>query len=471
MAVRPAPAAGSAAPEPLALLVVDDDLLHARLLKANIERPGRLHVEVVGSGEEALERLGRGAVDAVLSDVQMPGMDGLELVRRVRATDRALPVVLMTAHATIERAVEGIRAGATEFLPKPVNVGAVVALVERAVAERPVREEMAARVERRAAATTAAYLFGEHPRLDVVRRFAEQIAAAPTARVLITGESGTGKSRLARAIHELSGATGRFVEVNCAALPGHLLESELFGHEKGAFTDAREMKRGLIEAADRGTLLLDEIGTMPLELQAKLLLVLESREIRRVGGVTPVPVRARVVAATNEDLARRVRERTFRQDLLYRLDVASVAMPPLREMPEVLPGLAEHFLRDLCTEFHRPCPTTTPASFAGLAAYPWPGNARELRNAVERALIFHPPGTPFVVRPPDRAPNEAAGPGANEVGAAGGVHAELGLTLEEVERRYLAATLATATGDLAVTAARLGISRKTLWDKRRRYGL
>ena len=454
--------AGRSAPDAITLLVVDDDLLHARLLKANLERPGRLKVEVVAGADDALQRIAAGAVDAVLSDVAMPEIDGIEFVRRVRRTDATLPIVLMTAHASLERAVEGIRAGATEFLPKPVNAGAVLALVERAIAERPVRDQLVETAERRAAGEPEGFVYGDHPRLDAVRQFARQIAATPMARVLVTGESGTGKSLLARAIHELSRVPGRFVEVNCAALPAQLLESELFGHEKGAFTDAKTMKRGLLEIADRGTLLLDEIGAMPLELQAKLLTVLESRELRRVGGVAALPVRARIIAATNDDLRRRVKERQFRQDLLYRLDVASVEMPALREMPEVIAPLAERFLATLCTEFHRPVPPLHPASAEALVAYPWPGNARELRNAVERALIFHEGSHPIVVQPP---------PASDEGTGASDVPLELGLTLEEVERRYVAATLERTPGDLALVAARLGISRKTLWDKRRRYGL
>ncbi|HEV2131321.1 MAG TPA: sigma-54 dependent transcriptional regulator, partial [Longimicrobiaceae bacterium] len=439
------------------------DLLQARLVKSNIDRPGRVRAEVVGSGQEALDRLTRDPLDAVLTDLTMPGMDGIELVRRIRDSDPALPVFLMTSNATVERAVEGIRAGATEFLQKPVNVTALLTLVERAVAERPLREEVTALQERRAAATAGNMIFGKHPTLDGVRQFILQVARAPDARVLITGESGTGKSLLARAIHDLSDVPGRFIEVNCAALPPQLLESELFGHEKGAFTDAKTLKRGLIEAADRGTLLLDEIGTMPLDLQAKLLLFLESREIRRVGGVHPIAVRTRVIAATNEDLRERVRQRAFRQDLLYRLDVASVEMPPLRAMPSVIPELAERFVRSLAAELLRPLPELTESSFAALTDYAWPGNARELRNAVERALIFHA-GGPLDVCPP--AYQDDLGPQAP------GLSLEYGLTLEEVERRYLEATLAATDGrELAEVAAELGISRKTLWEKRRRYGL
>jgi two-component system response regulator HydG len=458
-------AASASPPGPLTLLVADDDLLLGRLMKANLDLPGHTKTEIAGSGEEALARVTRGGIDALITDLAMPGMDGIELVRRVREMDPGLPIIIITAHASLERAVEGIRAGATDFLQKPVNVDALLALVGRAVAERSVREEVTARNERRASATAGAYVFGDHPALDEVRRFAERIARAPFARVLITGESGTGKSMLARAIHELSGDSGRFVEVNCAALPGSLLETELFGHERGAFTDAKALKRGLIETADRGTIFLDEIGALPLELQAKLLLFLEAREIRRVGGVHPIPVRARVITATNEDLRERVRARQFRHDLLYRLDVAAIEMPPLRSMPSVIPQLAERFMRDLCAEFRRPIPPRSSDSFAGLTEYSWPGNARELRNAVERALIFQE-DRPFEVTPPPGVVNALDG-----APSLGDLVLEHGLTLDEVERRYIMASLSEARPELGELARRLGISRKTLWEKRRRYGL
>ena len=450
---RPAP------PRVLRVLVVDDDLLLARLVKANLDRPGRVAAEAVGSAEEALERLSRGGWDAVLSDLVMPGMGGMELVRRAGEAAPGVPVLIMTAHASIEGAVEGIRAGAADFLRKPVDAGEVLALVERAVAERAGEADPAAAGPPAGAGDA---LWGSDPRLEEVRRIARRLAASPDSRLLITGESGTGKSLLARLVHDLSGAAGRFVEVNCAALPPLLLESELFGHEKGAFTDAQALKRGLIETAEGGTLFLDEIGAMPLELQAKLLLVLETREIRRVGGVHPIPVRTRVIAATNRDLRRAVAERTFRHDLLYRLDVVSVEMPPLREMPSVVAELAERFTRGICADQRRPVPPLTPASFARLAGCPWPGNARELRNAVERALVFHA-GGPFEVLPPER-PLEPCG-------EAGGITLPPGLTLDEVERRYLRFALERGPAELREVAESLGMSRKTLWEKRRRFGL
>ncbi len=445
--------------EPINLLVVDEDSRFGGLLMANLHRPGRIRVDLVTSGAEALERLYRTPVDAVLTDLSTGEMDGIELLRRIREFDATLPVIIMSGNPTLERAVEGIQAGATDFLPKPLNVDALRAIVERAVGQRPLQEEARA-IQARKRATVESILAGSHPLLDSVREFVRQVARSPHARILITGQSGTGKSVLARAVHVESGATGRFVEVNCAALPGHLLESELFGYEKGAFTDAKAMKRGLIEGAERGTLLLDEIGALPLDLQAKLLTFLESREIRRVGGVDGIPVRTRVVAATNEDLREMVTQKTFREDLLYRLDVASVEMPPLRSMPEVVPDMAERFVVEVAEELVRPVPRLDPACLPDLREYAWPGNVRELRNAVERAIIFHRRG-PLYVRPPEApVPAHRDGPAI-----------ERGLTLEEVERRYITDALAADGDGLEEAAARLGISRKTLWEKRRRYGL
>ena len=451
------------ATDSITVLIVDDDALQAQLLKAHLHRPGRVHAEIADSAARALERIARGPVDAVVTDLLMPGMDGVALARRIRESDPALPVILVSAEATLDRAVEGVRAGATDFLQKPVNVTALLARIERAVNERAAREEIRAVRERTPPPVASAYLVGRHPRLDAVREFAARIAETRHARVLLTGETGTGKSLLARAVHEISGATGRFVQVNCAALPANLLEAELFGHEKGAFTDARSLKRGLAEAAEKGTLFLDEIDALPPEMQARLLVFLETREIRRVGGVHPVPVHTRVVAATRADLHAMVRERTFRADLLYRLDVASIAMPPLRQMPGVPAELARRFAAELCAELGRPVPELSDATLARVEAHPWPGNARELRNAVERALIFHRAPGPLEVHP---SAADAGSPPQGDAFCIG-----LGSTLEEVERRYLEAVLAAGAAEPGSVAARLGISRRTLWEKRRRYGL
>lgn len=461
--------------EPIKLLLVDDDPTTTTALAAGLQRQGPIRTHAVASGEEALEAFHSSTWDAVATDLVMPGMDGIELIRQLRGLDPALPLFLFTGSASIRKAVEGIRAGATDFLPKPVEVESFYLLLEKAVNERVVREELARRLERRTDLGLEELLAGSHPLLDHARAQAERIASMARIRVLLTGESGTGKSLLARAIHECSGARGRFVAVNCAALPDHLLESELFGHEKGAFTDAKAMKRGLIEMADGGTLFLDEIGAMPLELQAKLLLFLEEREIRRVGGTRPIAIAAHIVAATNQDLRARVEERAFRADLLYRLDVASIELPPLRQMPEVIAQLAERFVHEICAEAEIPVPQVDEASFAALTRYPWPGNARELRNAVERALIFREPGPIRVAPPRGRASGGGEAEGAAGAGAFqenGELRLPLDLTLEDVERRFVETVLSNrGDRDLQDVAAGLGISRKSLWEKRKRWGI
>jgi len=472
-------ATGGARTDPYRLLIVDADQTTARLLAANLGLPARLSVDTCTTGAEALRLAAGGDCDALVTGLSLPDMDGAELVRRLHALNPALPVVLLARQISTERTVEAVRAGATEVLSGPPNATVLRATLERLLPEQ--RQSGASGTVARSDTEPGAvgdtahrtrdragaehYLRGDHPRIAAIRAFAEQVARVPDARVLITGETGTGKSRLAHAIHELSGAPGRMVEVNCAALPPQLLESELFGHEPGAFTDARGLKRGLVELADRGTLFLDEIGTMPLELQAKLLLFIERREIRRVGGADTVPVRCRLITATHENLRQRVRERSFRQDLLFRLDVASVEMPPLREMPTLIPEMTNLFVAELAAEQEREPPPLDEASLAVLGRHPWPGNLRELRNAIERALIFHTGGS---LTPQPRPASDLA----DVPGGEPGVVMPLGVSLDELERRYLAAMLErVGPGGLSELASTLGISRKTLWEKRRRYGL
>jgi two-component system, NtrC family, response regulator AtoC len=446
------------------ILLVDDDDLERRVLASALKAEGNVRVDEVASGPAALDRLAAVDYDAVVSDLVMRPMDGVELVRRIRRMDATRPVVVLTANATVDRAVEAMRAGATDFMPKPVNVPALLALLRLDVEQVPLREEVERTRAQSLGSHASDFILGDHPLLDSVRTFAERVARVPGARVLITGESGTGKSYLARAIHALSLSPGRFVEVSCATLPPALMESELFGHEKGAFTDARTMKKGLVELANGGTLFLDEIGTLPLDMQTKLLVFLESRQIRRVGGSESIPSNARVIAATNDDLRAATAAGRFRSDLLYRLDVASIRMPALREMPAVLLQLAERFTQEAAAQFKRPAPPVAPDTARQLQRYPWPGNARELRNAVERALIFHDGGH-LQIDLPLMAPAPAA------VGSSDGVTLARGLTLEQVERSYLMDALAANDGDLTRLAHHLGISRKTLWDKRRRYAL
>jgi len=302
-----------------------------------------------------------------------------------------------------------------------------------------------------------------------VRHFIDHVAEVPGVPALVLGESGTGKNLVARAIHAASrGATYRFVEVNCAALPENLLEPEIFGHEKGAFTDAKKAKRGLAELADGGTLLLDEIGLLSPSLQAKLLTFLESRTFRRVGGTEDIHVDVRIVAATNVDLPGAVEAGRFREDLYYRLNVAQVTLPPLREIRGDIEMLARHFVRKAADYFGKPVPELDTDSIERLRSYDWPGNVRELRNVIERALIFSK-GEILTVGPLASAPTSSSAPAAGADGD--GVMMPRGLTLDEVERRYIQATLADTEGRIQEAADRLGVSRKVLWMRRKKLGL
>lgn len=432
--------------EALELLLVEDDPLDRQLLQIGFDRDRRTRVHCAASADEALRWLDRKNCDAVVTDLRMPGMNGLDLIRHIRTANPDLPIVAITADSAPDRAAEGRRAGAVECLVKPIDINRLIGLLDRLT-----RIRLSDDVD--------AVFLGDHPRLEEARTFVRRVARIPFARVLLTGESGTGKSMLARCIHDGSGATGNFMVINCAALPANLLESELFGYEKGAFTDARSSRPGLVELAAEGTLFLDEIGAMPLEIQAKLLLFLEDGEIRRLGGRKTIPVRTRVIAASNENLRSRVANRTFRTDLFYRLDVASLDLPTLRETPDIIAGLAERMLIEACRRYHKPLPVLDRDTFEPLLAHSWPGNARELRNVIERSVMFLEDGTLRWHLPPAE-PSEKM------------FWMRPGMTIEEVEREYMLATFrAFPHADYVTLAARLGISRKTLWKKRLKYGL
>jgi DNA-binding NtrC family response regulator len=441
---------------PTNVLFIEAGRLESSLLRVDLERRGA-RVHLADTSAHAVASLQSDAIDAAIVFAVGDDRAASDNVRRIRARDPSLCVIAVVDPSADALAVSCFRSGASDVLERPAAGDAILACIARALVARD-RSKPAVRVP---SGGGIDLIVGAHPALDRVRAFASRISTVPNVRVLITGESGTGKSLLARAIHDLSETSGEFVEINCAALPAHLLESELFGHEKGAFTDARQMKRGLLEMAHRGTLLLDEIGALPLELQAKLLLFLERQTFRRVGGISAMRAETRVIAATNEDLKARVQARQFRMDLLYRIDVTSVQMPALRSMADVIPELALHFMGEICTAMRKQPPVITDETNARLKAHSWPGNGRELRNAVERALIFHQDG-PLGVDPP---PADALDPAVR-----GAI--PLNLTLEEAEARYIALVLeANADVELNEIARRLGISRKTLWKRRRRYGL
>jgi len=453
------------------LFLVDDDPGEIALLTAQLERSRSFTTEGFTDPRKALARLLTDPPDGVVCDLMMPEVDGLEFTRRLRETHPFLPVIIATGKGSEEDAKACFEAGANDFVTKPVDPGTLLARIRKALEEVPAREFL---VETARARFDPHGIVGSHPRIRELRAFIENVASVDRVSALLLGESGTGKNLVARAIHAAGEMSAfRFVEVNCAALPANLLEAELFGYEKGAFTDARQTKKGLAEEADGGTLFLDEVGSMPLELQGKLLTFLESRTFRRVGGIREITVKLRVIAATNTDLQRQVAAAEFREDLFYRLNVASHVLPPLREIRSDIPELTLHFVKRAAEYFRKPVPEVDPQGMERLQRHDWPGNVRELRNVVERALIFSR-GTvltfgedvlsPGVGSPvyPSRDP---AGEGVE------GVRLPRGLTLEEVERRYIEATLEEVQGRVNEAAEQLGVTRKVLWARRKRLGI
>ncbi|KAA0225383.1 sigma-54-dependent Fis family transcriptional regulator [Fimbriimonadia bacterium ATM] len=370
------------------ILVVDDEPNIRRILQAALERSGYV-VTTAESGEHALELLANTDYTLVISDVLMPGITGVELLKRIKSKKPDVPVLIVTAFGTIPQAVEAIRAGAADYITKPFDLDAMRKHVAYWISQTKKPKSAT-----KPANTPSGLddIIGESPAMqevfDLVRRIADS-----TATVLITGESGTGKERIARAIHKCSTRSDKpFVAVSCAALPETLLESELFGHEKGAFTGADTPKPGRFELADGGTLFLDEIGEVPLSIQVKLLRVLQEREVDRLGGTAPKSVDVRLITATNRDLEAAVSEGVFRQDLLYRLQVLHIELPPLRERTEDVEPLALLFLRKYASANGKPLTAIAPDALDLLKAYRWPGNVRELENVVERAVVLAGPG-------------------------------------------------------------------------------
>ncbi|HEV8702520.1 MAG TPA: sigma-54 dependent transcriptional regulator [Candidatus Polarisedimenticolia bacterium] len=441
------------------LLVVEDDEEMRLFLEEELHDRG---FRVIGArrGPEALDRLSEGPVDAVITDLRMPDMQGDELLAELRARDRDLPVVMITAFGSIETAVGAIKAGAYHYLAKPFRMECLLATVESALREKHLRDEVRrlreAFEERRFA--IVAQSPGMKQVLDLVRR-----AATADTPVLLTGESGTGKELLARALHSGSRRSSRpFLAVNCSAIPETLLESQLFGHRRGAFTDAREDRRGLLMEAQGGTVLLDEIGDMQASLQAKILRVLQEKEVHPLGAPAPIPVDVRIVAATHRDLESLVAGGRFRHDLYYRLNVITIRVPPLRERMDDLVPLIAHFLEKHGRRLGRSGCALSPEAMDALLRHSWPGNARELENVIERALVL---GRDDVLRLDDLPESLRTRPAS--VTAAGGPPRPL----SEVERDHIVRTMREVRGNKAAAARLLGLDRKTLYRKLELYGI
>jgi DNA-binding NtrC family response regulator len=451
--------------------ILDDDVTYAKLLAANLGKSGRFRNEIFGSYQELSSRRAEEPPDAVITDLVMPSLDGIEVTRRLRESDPHLPIFVLTAHADLASAIEALKAGANEYLTKPVNMDELVTLLSRAFEERPLREEAATIQEVRRQEFSIQSILGNHHRVGEVREFVSRVADIPRLAILLLGESGTGKNLVARSIHYSSATSqGRFVEINCSALPSQLLEAELFGYQKGAFTDARESKRGLIEVADGGTLFLDEIGDLSKELQSKLLNFLESRMFRRLGGTEEIEVSQRVITATNRDLQEAVRTGDFRADLFYRISVATHTLAPLREIKDDLPVLAEHFRDVFNREFRKEVGRISDPALEILKAWDWPGNVRELRNVIERAMIFAE-GTELKPADLPELSTLEITQRPTDFDTASAFPIPKGVSLADAVREYIRLTLDHCDGSVQRAAETLGISRKNLWEKRKKYGL
>ncbi len=441
------------------ILVVDHDPDFAELVRDGLRRRSYA-AEAVHSAKDALAFLERTPVDIVVAHVHLREVSGLELVSRLRERQSEVLGIVVTSQGSLETAVEAIRAGAYDFLSKPVTLATLEVAIERAVAYQSLRREVGRLRIAVAAAQPIDTIVGDSPAIREVTSLVRKVADS-TAPVLITGESGTGKELVARAIHDLSERRHHpFVAINCAALPPALLESELFGHVRGAFTDARQTRPGLFVQAGDGTLFLDEIGEMPLEMQVKLLRALQERKLRPVGGDVEVAFGARLITATNRDLETAVEEKRFRQDLFYRINVVQVAVPPLRARPGDLLTLTTHFIHKIATRTGKPIATVTEDAARKMVAYDWPGNVRELQNCVERAMALGILNRITV----DELPTKIREYREPETVTATGIPDEL-ITLDEIERRYVRQVLV-ATGNNKTDAARiLGIDRRSLYRR------
>lgn len=460
------------------LLLVDDDTAHRSMLRTILTSWG-YQVEEADDGDTAITMVHEHAFDAVLTDVRMARVDGIDALRGILAYNPALPVIMMTAYSSVETAVDALRLGAYDYLIKPLDFDVLKLTLNRALEHARLNVENRELRRQLTQSATSPGILGRSKRmadmLDVIN------TVAPTeATVLITGESGTGKELVARALHEGSPRAAKaIVTVNCAALAENLLESELFGHERGSFTGAEKRREGRFVQANGGTLFLDEIGEMPFSLQAKLLRALQQGEVQRVGADSAMTVDVRIIAATNRNLRQEVEARRFREDLFFRLNVISIEVPALRQRTEDIPLLAAHFLERFATRNRKHIRGFSTTALDALLRYPWPGNVRELENAVERAVIL---GTGDLITERELPLSISAAPeetgmgtalhnstGDNPMGSEGASLA--GMPLDEIERRAIVDTLRDSDDNKSEAARRLGITRATLHNKLKKYHL
>jgi two-component system response regulator HydG len=447
------------------ILVVDDDRGMCELLELGLCKRG-FDVRSTTEPRKVLDLLQQGTFEAVVTDLNMPGKNGTDLTRQVVGNRPDLPVVVITAFGSMESAIEAMRAGAYDFVTKPLEVDTLALVLQRAIQHRALREEV--KLLRRAVAASGGHdqLIGQGQEMRQVFDLLARVAEADVS-ILILGESGTGKELVARALHARSPRKDQpFVAVNCSSLPEALLESELFGHTRGAFTDARGPRRGLFQHAHGGTLFLDEIGDLPLALQPRLLRALQERKVRPVGSDSEVEVDVRVLAATNQDLDRAVAEKLFRGDLFYRLNVVQMRLPPLRARGNDVLLLAQHFLDQAAARQNKRVERLSAKAAERLLAYSWPGNVRELQNCIERAVAL----TAYDQIGIDDLPERVRDHRPSQILLASDHPSEL-VTMEEIERRYILRVLDVVGGNKSLAAQILGFDRRTLYRKLERFGV
>ncbi len=445
---------------PERILVVDDDDSFRRMLCEAISEKG-YEVDHASSAEEAIPLLRIKSFGVMLLDVMLPGMSGIEAIPKLLEADPRVDIIVMTAFSAKDSALEAIRRGAYDFFPKPFSLGEMEIVIRRALEKRRLQSQIKALQESMQRESPSKMIVGQSECMKRLKAVVERVARLET-NVLITGESGTGKEIVADTIHALSPrAKGPFIKINCAALPETLLESELFGHEKGAFTGASAGKKGKFELAEHGTILLDEIGDMPLHLQPKLLRAVEQKQVERIGGSKPITYDVKIIAATNQDLAGLIQEKKFREDLYYRLNVATIHIPPLRERKEDLPLLVDHFVRGINLKTGTDIATVSSDAMEALFRHDWPGNVRQLRNILERASIFCKSNVMTtrdielaLQRGPIQLPDSEPSPTLS-----------LREQLQEMEKSLILNALQRANGVQIEAAKLLGISPKNLWNK------
>jgi two-component system response regulator AtoC len=449
------------------ILVVDDEHLIRWSLEQSLKKQG-YDVITAASGEEAIRQVQEDAPALMLLDIQLPGMDGLQVLEKVKELDDEIIVVMVTALGVLETAVKAMRLGAHDYINKPFNLDELSIIVKKALETRQLRKEVAHLRSAQESKFGIDNIIGESRHMKQVLDMVRKVAKSDASTVLIQGESGTGKELIARAIHMESARKDKpFMAINCAAVPETLLESELMGHEKGAFTDAKSQKQGLFEMTDGGTLFLDEIGDMEVGMQAKLLRVLEERTVRRVGGNKEIPVDVRIVSATNQELLKKIEDKTFRNDLYYRLQVIPIYLPPLRERRDDIMTLVDFFIRHYNREFGKTVAGVSKMARKFLEEYDWPGNVRELRNIIERAIILENEETLMLEHLPQelisKAGGDASGPMSLRIPPEG-------IDIEDVERELIRQSLEIAEGNQSKAAKKLNLGIDAFRYRMKKFG-